>query len=120
MQRLLQITATLWRRLKVRWKTRYLEKTTKSRTELRHQMVEYKHRNISAMRYIDIVARMMPAMNYGNVSVDHRRALREIYYKYDLKGLQYYIGTINGKIKRTGRELYKKRKLKRLSVTGNR
>jgi len=55
----------------------------------------------------------MPAMTHNNIAVNHRHALREIYYKYDLKGLQYYIESINRKMKSAGREKYLDRKLKR-------
>ncbi len=97
----------------LRWRTRHLEVTSKTRTELRHQYTEYKGRDILVMDYIRIVAKLMPPMLHNNKPVDHTRALREIYYKYDLKGLKYYIQSINRNIKKTGRIKYLKRKNRR-------
>jgi len=105
--------ANIFRIITLRWRTRHLEPTTKSRTELRHQYTEYKGRHILIMDYIYIVAKLMPPMRHKDKPVDHTRALREIYYKYDLKGLKYYIQSINRNMQRTGKFKYIERKIKR-------
>jgi len=109
----LQNITKLFQIFSLRWRTRYLERTTKSRALLRHQYTEYKGKDILVMDYIRIVAKMMPPMLHNNHSVDHLFELRRIYYKYDLKGLKYYIQNINKKMKVTGKEFYEQRKLKR-------
>jgi len=105
--------ANIFRVLTLRWRTRHLEITNKNRTELRHQYTEYEGRDILIMDYIRIVAKLMPPMLHNDKPVDHTRALREIYYKYDLKGLKYYIQSINRNMKRTSKFKYIERKLKR-------
>ena len=100
-------------RLKVRWATRFLEKTIKSRTQLRHQYTTYNGKVMTILDYIEHAVKILPVMDHHGTPVDHRSSLREIYYKYDLKGLQHYITVMNRNMKKTGREKYLQRKLKR-------
>jgi hypothetical protein len=99
--------------LKVRWDTRFLEKTKKSRTELRHQYTTYEGKVLTVMDYIDHVVKLLPVMDHHGIPVDHRNSLREIYYKYDLNGLQHYIKIMNRNMDKAGREKYLQRKEKR-------
>jgi hypothetical protein len=109
----------IFRIIGLRWRTRHLTPTLKTRTMLRHQYCNYKGEYILVMKYIQIVASMMPRMSLQGQPVDHTRKLREIYFKFDLPGLKYYIESINRNIKRTGRGKYLERKRNRQLAGGS-
>lgn len=102
--KILKSLAKLCHIMAVRWRTRHLEKTNKTRHELRRQYTLYKGKVVKVMEYIDIVATIMPPMSHHGMPVSHREALRKIYYKYDLPGLKHYIKSINQKIKKVKRK----------------
>ena len=90
----------LFRLISLRWRTRHLERTTKSRTELRQHKVNFRGRNISIMDYIDKIAPCIPRVSRYMNATDHRLHLRKIYYKYDYAGLKFYIDDVNKKTDR--------------------
>lgn len=96
-----------------RWRTRHIEKTTKSRTELRHQYTEFNGKDILVIDYIRIVARLMPQLYDKGFPVDNNKMLREIYYKYDYKGLKHYIKKLNGNFSTSRNSMFAERKRKR-------
>jgi hypothetical protein len=85
----------------LRWETRYMEKTTKSRMKLRHEYTVFDGKIIKVLDYIDIIAKLVPRTVVNGHVVNHRQKLREIYYSYDLKGLNMYVKRLNKNVRKT-------------------
>lgn len=89
------------------WDTKWITRTTKTRTQLRHQTTIVEGRSMKVMNYIDIVAQGMVYVCLRGKAVDHREMLREIYYKYDLAGLNYYVKRIMKRNRREAKRIAK-------------
>jgi hypothetical protein len=71
-----------------------LEKTTKSRSELRKQYVTVNGKTIKAREYLEIVARSLPLTFHCGRKVDHLNDVKRYYYAYDIAGINYYVKSI--------------------------
>lgn len=95
------------------WATRWWEKRDKTRTELRQQTTTVEGKTMRVLDYIDLVAPKLVRVTMADGSpVNHREKLRQIYYDYDLKGLNLYIKRLVRRNKREVKRLSKKINLK--------
>lgn len=99
------------RKFKVAWQTRWMVETDKTRWELRRQLCEVEGKTMRVLDYIDIVASRMVRVVSNGQAIDHREKLREIYYKYDMPGLNYYVKHIIRLNKREVKKLSRKIKV---------
>lgn len=87
-------------RLLNRFRLAKLEKTVKTREELRRQYVFAEGRNERVVFWMERVAREMPLMFKNGKAVDHHAALKKLYYTYDIAGINYYIKAMSRVMKR--------------------
>ena len=93
----------MFEKLKLRRLAKKLEKckvTPLSRPVLRDQKIILPNGEIlRALEYIDHVAKQLPQIKVNGVVIDTTKRMREIYYKNDLKGLNYYVSYLKLRLK---------------------
>jgi len=93
------------------WQSRFFAPNERTRTELRHQYTMVEGRRMKVLDYIDLVQSKLVKVTHNGQPVDHRKKMREIYYKYDLKGLKLYINRLVKRNKREVKKLSKRIKI---------
>jgi hypothetical protein len=89
----LQFKLKRWfRSIIIKHKTAQLKETKLTRHQLRAKKVYHEKKLINAMDFIDMAASKIQKLT---PDIDQRTNLRNIYYKYDIAGLNLYINEIN-------------------------
>jgi len=87
-----------------------LKETTKNRSQLRQQLVDFEGKPIKAIEYIRIIDRRLPVMWKLGVRVDHHKKLTELYHRFDLQGIHWYISWVGRVTKRSSNRILKLQK----------
>lgn len=96
------------------------EKTRQAKRSMRVSVeIDGVQKEMTAVRYCDYVARQIPIMHVTatGVKIDHLSAIRTMYMKYGLKGINTYVDRINELIDSKNRVKMKAvRKIKRVAI----
>jgi len=96
MKKLIELLWTAWTFIKFHWS---MKPTTLTRHQLRRQKCMFEGNRILVIDYISRVSKRIPPMTRKGKPVNHLQLMRTLYYRYDMKGINFYMWKMRNIIK---------------------